>query len=220
MTNELMSFDVAKRALAKASTIDEVKDIRDKAMAMRIYARQAKDHTLEENARKIRLRAERKLGHFMRQEEKNKGGEHMKLAKRSTESTGFPKNPVDVAIPKTLASHGIDKNLANRARKLADLTEEQFEAEIEKPKITDKSKVENRVIDESVWRAVGFLVPYIDDLINSMHSCPEKYSQGALKLRKACETYISSLDSHLANQSKSRGGNVTWLSSSPGSGKV
>jgi hypothetical protein len=105
--------------LAKAKRVDEVKDIRDKAVAMAAYARQAKNRELEADAVEIRLRATRKIDQ-LRQAQKatvglNQGGRPAK--------TGLSDNPV---LP-TLAMQGIDKNLAHQARVLGALSEQRFE---------------------------------------------------------------------------------------------
>ena len=116
----LIRYDNACRALAEARSVDEVKDVRDKAIAMAAYARQARNRDLEADAIEIRLRATRRLDQ-LRQAQKatvglNEGGRPRK--------TGVSDTPV---VP-TLASQGIDKNLAKQGRVLGALSDEQFES--------------------------------------------------------------------------------------------
>jgi N6-adenosine-specific RNA methylase IME4 len=116
---QLARYDAACRALAEARSVDEVKDIRDKAVALAAYARQAKNRDLEGDAVEIRMRATRRLDQ-LRQAQKetvglNPGGRPVK--------SGVSETPV---LP-TLASQGIDKNLAKQARILGALSDDKFE---------------------------------------------------------------------------------------------
>jgi len=117
----LDKYDAACRAVAEAKSVDEAKDIRDQAEAMRAYARQAKNKQLEVDAAEIRIRAERRIGEMMAAQ--REAG--LLTAGNPNLSNGFDRNPLDKPI--TLAEAGIDKNLADRARKLAALPPGEFE---------------------------------------------------------------------------------------------
>jgi hypothetical protein len=68
----LIRYDAMVRAIDAAYKVDEVKDIRNKAVALEHYARQARNTEAERRACEIRLRAERKAGQ-LRAKEKLKG---------------------------------------------------------------------------------------------------------------------------------------------------
>jgi len=97
------------RALTEARSVDEVKDIRDKAVAMACYARQAQNRSLEADAVEIRMRATRKLDE-LRQAQKETVG----LAKGGGGKHGRKR----VIEKPTLESQGIGKNVAQQARVL------------------------------------------------------------------------------------------------------
>jgi N6-adenosine-specific RNA methylase IME4 len=115
---KLIKYDAACRAIAAAKHVDEVKQIRDASIAMKAYARQAKNHTLEADAIEIRMRATRRMDQ-MRQDQKQTVG-----LNRGARGVG---TKVRVDQKPTLAETGIDKNLANEGRKLGALSDQEFE---------------------------------------------------------------------------------------------
>lgn len=116
----LLKYDAACRALAEAKAIDEVKDLRDKADAMRHYARQAKNRCLEVDATEIRIRAERRLGEMLA-EAKSTG----------VLSAGGRPATIRRQVPKArLRDAGVDKKLSSRAQRLAGVPAPDFERRI------------------------------------------------------------------------------------------
>jgi N6-adenosine-specific RNA methylase IME4 len=116
----LVRYDAACKALAEAKAVDEVKKIRDTAEALRAYAKQAKNKQLEVDAAEIRIRAERRVGELIAAQREAVGLADGGDAMRARVRNGPEVKP-------TLAEAGIDKHLADRARKLAAVPAEQFE---------------------------------------------------------------------------------------------
>lgn len=127
MTTELAHYDAMRRELALAHEIDEVKAIHDKAIAFEMYCRQAKDFQNEIRACEIRLRAERKCGERLREQEKGKGGGD----NQSKEKHSRPNNKS--AFSETKEKAHITDEQARRWQKLAEVPEDQFEATFSKP---------------------------------------------------------------------------------------
>jgi phage N-6-adenine-methyltransferase len=117
----LARYDAACRAIAAAKSVDEVKELHNQSEAMRAYAKQAKNKQLEIDASEIRFRAERRIGELMAAQ-KQAG-----LMSNGAANAGWKETRVQSAPP-TLAEAGIDKNLADRARKYAAVPEMEFES--------------------------------------------------------------------------------------------
>jgi hypothetical protein len=128
------------RAIDVAYRTDEVKEIRNKAVAIEHYARQAKNTEAERQACEIRLRAERKYGQLdaeMNPTSKTKGGRGKKALRGKT----------------------VSKQQAAKWRRLGKIPQKDFDEALnqaEKPttsgviRVTTAPKV-NPVSPEALW---------------------------------------------------------------------
>jgi len=71
--DSLAVYDKMVLAIDQCYQVDEVKDLRDKALALEEYARQACNIEAETKAAKIRIRAERKAGQLLAEIGREKG---------------------------------------------------------------------------------------------------------------------------------------------------
>jgi N6-adenosine-specific RNA methylase IME4 len=136
---KLMRYDAACKALAEAHRVDEVKKIRDKAIAVQAYARQAKDPTLVMQATKIRLRAERKAGELLAEMkergERDNGKGNSNPALKSQRATS------------KLSDLGVSKTQSSNWQKLARIPEEKFDAQV-----ADETKRAQKNLDRNIVR--------------------------------------------------------------------
>ena len=117
MNGELIRYDAMCRAIADAYEVDEVKDLRDKALAIEVYARQARNVEAERQACEIRLRAERRWGQLYKAGEKAKGG-----------------NPtLSQAATGSLGSMGVSRTQSSRWQRLSEVEDDVFEDEVTRP---------------------------------------------------------------------------------------
>jgi protein gp37 len=123
----LTKYDAARRALAAAVSVDEVKEIRDKALAMKVYAEQAKDRQLIQHAHELQLRAERRAGELLHELEKNKGGAERGVGRRGVNNAVAPNDRI---LPAKLSDLGITKTQSSRWQRLAALSKEDFEQKV------------------------------------------------------------------------------------------
>lgn len=148
----LVHYEAARRALAEARRIDEVKNIHDESAALQEYARRSKDSELIDHATEIRLRARRRLGEMMAAQ---KAAGLMANGTRGNIQEvlagGSARNPPDAPI--TLAEAGIDKHLAHRARTEAKKSEEEFELFLAKAKQKQIDAIEGNRVNRTSFTA-------------------------------------------------------------------
>ena len=116
---QLAHFDRARSELALATDLDEIKGIRDKAEALRAYARQAgKSLEMQNQCAEIKLRAERRAGELI-PEQIEHGGD------RKTESSLHRDRLKDLDISESQSS---------RWQAIASIPEETFEEHVAQTK--------------------------------------------------------------------------------------
>jgi len=113
---QLIKWERAKQAIIEAKTIDEVKTIRDKAEAMRAYAKQiGESHQVQNDIADIKIRAEHHIGQMLQEMELVPGRPAINSSSRNHLS-----NP-------TLTDLGISKRQSYKWQHIAKLPEEQLE---------------------------------------------------------------------------------------------
>lgn len=149
MSQQLIRYNAMCSAIDAAYEIDEVKDIRDQAVALEAYAKQAKNTEAERRACEVRLRAERKAGQLLAKMEKARprGSNQHKVKDRSPDATG------------PLLDLGISKNQSSNWQKLGAIPQSDFDLALQqadKPTTTGiiRATVEPKpdpVSDDALW---------------------------------------------------------------------
>lgn len=127
-------YDRMRTAIAEAYSVDEVKDIRDKAKALEEYARQAKDVESQNQYAEIRIRAERRAGEMLIE------------MKENGERNGQGGDRRSKSQPVTLIDIGIGKMQSSRWQAVAAIPEEVFEEHIAQTKSKSKELTSGGVL--------------------------------------------------------------------------
>jgi hypothetical protein len=180
MTVALIRYDAARRALAAAHRIDEVKNIHDKATALLAYAKQAGDYELQNRAAEIRLRAERRAGELL--------VDMQKTGQRQAKESGRPRK---VSSPTTLSSLGIKRDHSSRWQQLARRVDEHtFEEALIRAKERYGEITTSAVLREikEAQKPVGTVAPDVNviaaDLTREIESVSRRDRlQGVVRLR-------------------------------------
>ena len=115
---DLILYDRMVTAIALCQKTDEVKDIRDKAVALEHYARQACNVDAERAAINVRVRAERRAGELLKGLQKSKGGQPKKNSVRGKHSS----------FVQAKQASNISDSQATHWQQMAGMPEEKFES--------------------------------------------------------------------------------------------
>jgi hypothetical protein len=113
----LTRYDAARKAIASAYRVDEAKKIRDKAEAVRTYAKLAGDVQMQNMACEIRLRAERRAGQLLLDMEKNPGTRGAGRPRK--DGTRFERSNTPTTKAPKLEDIGITKDQSSKWQRLA-----------------------------------------------------------------------------------------------------
>jgi phage N-6-adenine-methyltransferase len=203
MNGGLVKYEAACRAVAEAKSIDEAKDIADKAEAMRCYARQAHNPELEADAWEIRKRAEDKLGELSAALDKSAGGNNP----IATLPIGG-KSKADV-----LKDVGLSTSTANRYEQFHRLPDEEKESRIAQGRqaIKDGKSAADKIVrgtqgtGENEWYTPDEYIEAARAVLGSIDLDPAS-SKHAQKTIKA-ERFFSKENDGLSQEWKGR----VWL---------
>lgn len=159
----LANYEAMVRAIAQCERVDEVKDIRDKAIALEAYYRQARNLEAERQAANVRLRAERQAGALLKElaraETPNPSGLGGKAGKTVVSAPVTQQSPYAAALLDT----GISRQTAHRFQALANVPQKVFDKALSEPdrpsaakvlaraKIDEAASPQPKVSDEALW---------------------------------------------------------------------
>lgn len=172
---QLIHYDAAFKELMAAESVDEVKEIRDKAIALEAYAKQAMNTDMERAAVNIRIRAERKAGQMLKDLNPGRGGNNN--PEGSNQHVSRPKGhsePLTSEYAQAKQSANISDTQAKRWQQLADVEDDTFEEIMEDSEKLSTNRIINKEkqIDSDIIWLMGRLRDFERHKINNLQ--PEK----------------------------------------------
>ena len=122
----LVHYNRMCREIQHCVRVDEVKDIRDRAMALAVYAKQARNYDVERKATDIRIRAEVRAGELLR--EMAQKGERQKAGDNQQGSN-------KAELPPALAQLGISRKQSSDWQRVANIPETTRQAYLAQPQM-------------------------------------------------------------------------------------
>jgi hypothetical protein len=126
-----VSYQKAVTAIKECDAIDEAKDWADKMSALALYYKQSKDKTLEDYAKRIRIRAERRMGELLRQFD----GRPNNAQKQSTADHTL------ISQKETAEDIGLSKWQKDQSIRLSNIPEETFNEMVESENVPTLSQL-------------------------------------------------------------------------------
>lgn len=126
-----VTYQRAKTALAECSSIDEVKEWRDKSLALSVYAKQANDNALLEMANRIKARAVHRMGELFNQIEPQ--------SRAALRQGGTSPSEIGFGREQAARDAGISQDQRKQAQKIAEIPRDEFDEILESsaPTLTD-----------------------------------------------------------------------------------
>lgn len=150
----LARYDAMVSAIAECARVDEVKDIRDKAVALEAYYRQAKNTEAEIEAANVRLRAERRAGELLKELARAETASGGDVKSASATAKPIPTSPYAAALER----NGMSYQTAHKFQALANVPAETFEKALSGPERPSARRIlrevaapQPRVNDKSLW---------------------------------------------------------------------
>ncbi len=171
--NSLAIYDSMVLAIERCYQVDEVKDLRDRAMAFETYAKQAQNVDAERKAIEVRIRAERRAGELLAEMERSPVATNPKAfhAEQPREPSAYQQAKQEANISETQA---------HRWQKLAEMPRVDFENRLQDPLVRPTTSgllaKPRQAPDESLWlwgrlrdfEREGYFQRDIKDLVEGM----------------------------------------------------